>query len=139
MLQPPPHQERISWSHRENSLGDQEKSLGETSPGDQETFHRVFPPGDYLLVIKRNFLVFVLRRLTACFSGPLRRLTAYISRQSQRLTACFSGPLRRIAAYFSAPFTLTFLCKGSLKKKTTKVWTYVQTAGRQGISEPYFF
>ena len=100
--------------YRKNSLGDQEKSLGETSPGDQETFLRVFPPGDYLLVTKRNFLVFMLLRLTACFSGPLRRLTAYILRQSQSLTACFSGPLRRIAAYFSAPFTLTFLCESAI-------------------------
>ena len=103
-----------SLGHQKNSLGDQEKSLGETSPGDQETFLRVFPPGDYLLVTKRNFLVFMLLRLTACFSGPLRRLTAYILRQSQSLTACFSGPLRRIAAYFSAPFTLTFFCESAI-------------------------
>ena len=84
---------QYSPGYRKNSLGDQEKSLGETSPGDQETFLRVFPPGDYLLVTKRNFLVFMLLRLTACFSGPLRRLTAYILRQSQSLTACFGESL----------------------------------------------
>ena len=28
---------------------------------------------------------------------------------------------------------------GKGPKKTTKVWTYVQTLGRQGISDPYFF
>ena len=41
-----PPQERISWSHRENSLGDQEKSLGETSPGDQEKSFGQTSPGD---------------------------------------------------------------------------------------------
>ena len=45
ILTPPP-QERISWSHRENSLGDQEKSLGETSPGDQEKSFGQTSPGD---------------------------------------------------------------------------------------------
>ena len=45
MLQSPPH-ERISWSHRENSPGDQEKSLGETFPGDQEKFLGETSPGD---------------------------------------------------------------------------------------------
>ena len=59
-LVPHPHQERISWSHRENSPGDQEKSLGEIYPSDQETFLGVFPPGDYFLVTKRNFLVYIL-------------------------------------------------------------------------------
>ena len=46
MLQFPPPPKGISWSHRENSPGDQEKSLGETFPGDQEKFLGETSPGD---------------------------------------------------------------------------------------------
>ena len=31
------------------------------------------------------------------------------------------------------------LVRGGSQKKTTKVWTYVQTVGRWGIFDPYFF
>ena len=66
-------------------------------------------------------MIFVLRRLTACFSSPLRRLTAYFSSPVRKLTACFSSPLRRLTACFSAPFTLTISKQSSdLERKGAK-------------------
>ena len=49
-------QERISWYHCENSLGDYDKSFGESSPGDN-----------------RNFLVkllLVTKKKTLCETSP---------------------------------------------------------------------